>query len=154
MKKLQVGLWVLFTLLLTGMSSFVLAQSNGKVCTPPPPLGDTDKLIGNWTGTYTFEGNTYDLNVNFKKETGKLVATLGLSNFDVKPTAFKTWICPSNEIHFSYTLPNSHLVEFNGRPNGNEFTGDFRYKEHPKLCVAATDTFTLRKKRTLVSGVE
>jgi hypothetical protein len=75
-----------------------------------------------------------------------LIASTSLPKFKILLTEFKTWICPSNEIHFSYNLPDDSIIEFNGKPVNNKIKGQFRLKEYPDLCVQPSGKFFLNKK--------
>ena len=149
MKNFKMVFTSLFTLMLMANSTLSFAQN--KFCPAPPPLGDINDFVGDWAGSYTHDGKIHDLAVNLKVEKEELIATTMLPEFKILLTEFKTRICSSNEIHFSYTLPNEQLVEFFGRPENNTFSGKFRIKEG-NVCANVTDHFLLTKKKQLATN--
>lgn len=153
MKNFKMVIVGLFTLMFLG-NGMPQSFAQNKFCPAPPPLGDINKLTGDWIGSYTHDGKMYDLAVNLKVEKGELVATTMLPEFKILLTEFKTKICSSNEIHFSYTLPNDEIVEFCGRPKNEVFSGSFHLKKDPKVCTTTGDHFLLTRKRPLATNKE
>lgn len=149
MKNLKIFYACLLCLFLMSTSQLSFAQN--KFCPAPPPLGDINDFVGDWTGNYTHEGKSHELKVNLKVEDDELIATTMLPEFKILLTEFKTRICFSNEIHFSHTLPNEKVVEFFGRPQEDTFSGKFRIKEG-NVCTRITDHFLLTRKRPLATN--
>lgn len=143
MKKLNPVYLSIFVITFLFVSQNAIAQTCSKVCTPPPAI-DAASLVGDWSGTCTFEGKTYDVRMNFQMVEGNLAANASLPGLDLPQTEYKTWICRSNDVHLSLNLPNGKVVKFIGRPENGELTGRFVYNE-ANVCSPARESFSLRR---------
>jgi len=142
MKVLSMVLFFIFSLFTGTLTN---AQSSKNVCTPPPPIGNLEEVVGDWEGSYTYKGETYDFKMTFSMEGEKLVATSSLATFNIDKGTFKTRVCASNELHISHMTLINHYIEFIGRPKDGKMEGKFRYREDLKQCVKAKEKFSLGK---------
>ncbi len=141
MKRLSV-LWIPLFVFCTVMTIESLpAQS----CPAPPPAFEKSSLVGEWIGSYTYEGKTYDLNVSFQMEGEKLTATSSMPDLDIPSSEFTSWVCQSNELHMRLDLPRNQAVKLIGRPNNGVLSGRFVYNQPKGVCGASKDRFTLTK---------
>lgn len=140
MKKLIV---LLTAFLLVSLSGTQLLQAQS--CPAPPPPFDKSSLVGEWSGSYTYEGQTYDLKVNIRLNGEKLAATTALPNLDIPSSEFMSWVCQSNELHMRLDLPENRAAKFIGRLQDGTLTGRFVFNEVPGVCTVSKDTFSLVK---------
>lgn len=150
MKRFKYALSVLFLLCFTCASQVSFSQSTANVCAPPPPL-NLDNLPGQWSGSYTYQGRSFDLKINFQLQEDKLQASAALPAFEIPEQEFTTWVCKSNEIHMRLDLPNNHAVKFIGVNKNGEISGRFVFNEPPNVCTVAKEKFTLKKTSALAS---
>ena len=134
-----------FGLVLFLWTNYMIAQSNGKVCTPPTPINLED-AVGHWEGLYQFNEKTYPFAVDVALNNGKLVVATSLPEFNVSLTTFKTRVCGAKEIHFSHITSENHRIEFIGKPQNGQWRGDLRYQVDPNVCQKAQYRFSLTQK--------
>jgi len=115
-----------------------------QTCPPPPDLDKAD-IPGQWEGSYTYDGNTYDLAMQVRQVGDKLETRANLKGLDLENSSFTTWICASNEVHMRLDLEAGVAVKLVGRPDGNQWTGRFVYNDRPGTCGNTTNTFSMTK---------
>ena len=87
--------FMLSLMVLLGLSFLTNNQLDAQSCPAPPPPPDKAEVLGQWEGTYTYEGKTYDLKVEFKEKGenfkgGILSETLVLVNSHIQSMVVTT----------------------------------------------------------------
>jgi len=132
-------IWKLFILAL--VTSF---SAQAQTCPAPPDL-DKAAIPGQWEGTYTYEGNTYDLIMQVRLVGDQLVTRCTVEGLDLENRTFTTWICASNEVHMRLDLEEGKAVKLVGRPDGDQWTGRFVYNDRPGTCGDNSNAFAMTK---------
>lgn len=128
-------------LVLTLLTSFGL---RAQTCPPPSDLDKAD-IPGQWEGTYTYDGNTYDLAMQVRLVGDKLKTRATLEGLGLENRSFTTWLCTSNEVHMRLDLEKGVAVKLVGRPDGNRWTGRFVYNDRPGTCGDNSNAFSMTK---------
>lgn len=115
-----------------------------QTCSPPPDLDKAD-IPGQWKGTYTYNGNTYDLAMEVRQAGDKLETIATLEGHDLENRSFTTWLCASNEVHMRLDLEAGVAVKLVGRPDGKQWTGRFVYNDRPGTCGDNSNAFSMTK---------
>ena len=132
-------------MVLLGLSFLTNNQLDAQSCPAPPPPPDKAEVLGQWEGTYTYEGKTYDLKVEFKEKGENFVANITLPALNLKKKEFQTWVCRAGEVHMRLDLEEGKAVKLIGYPENGVFSGRFVYNPVANVCGASRDKFTLRK---------
>lgn len=135
------------SLLMTFAALGAFAQS----CPAPPPAFEKSALVGDWSGTYSYDGKTYNLMARISLEGEKLYAQVTASDLKLKKADFTTWVCQSNEAHLRFDLPDGKAVKMIGRPNGDILSGRFVHPEESNVCGASSNKFTMERATTKVA---
>lgn len=128
------------------MSFFGFTALNAqKSCPAPPPAFEKSSLVGEWSGAYTYEGQTYDLNMSIRLNGDQLSTTATLSGHDISNGTFTTWVCRSNDLHMRMDLPDNRAVKLIGYPENGALSGRFVYNAVQGTCTPAKESFSVTK---------